>query len=251
MNTRYGLSDKTWTCGLYHPKKLNYLFLAVFAFSSPLCYAKTAFSYSRTLLSPCTPDLFMVKDVVKSKYRMIDMWSWFWGGRSARKLLRRQRMIASRTEKEHANQHMWSNSYREMINMWSGRVENTFFLLPQVLYCNLELRLCQVLFSINSVLKIWYAVNKEKPRRDHFHHQGANPSVHTWWRWSHFAFRRIKTLVKTQKLICSKQRKRREQSRTALAFIRCRRMSFQSIFAPQNDDHISFSRTRIWPHSWP
>ena len=28
------------------------------------------------------------------------------------------------------------------------------------------------------------------------------------------------------------------------AILRC-------IFAPQNDDHISFSRTRIWPHSWP
>ena len=35
------------------------------------------------------------------------------------------------------------------------------------------------------------------------------------------------------------------------AFLRCRRMSFQSIFTPQNDDHISFSRTWIWPHSWP
>ena len=75
MNTRYGLSDKTWTCGLYHPNWLIYLFLAVFAFSSPFCYAKTAFSHSRALLSPCTPDLFMVKDVVKSEYRMIDMWS--------------------------------------------------------------------------------------------------------------------------------------------------------------------------------
>ena len=24
MNTRYGLSDKTWTCGLYHPKVARY-----------------------------------------------------------------------------------------------------------------------------------------------------------------------------------------------------------------------------------
>ena len=60
-----------------YPKKLNYLFLAVFAFSSPFCYAKTAFSCSRALLSPCTPVLFMVKDVVKSECRMIDMWSFF------------------------------------------------------------------------------------------------------------------------------------------------------------------------------
>ena len=68
------LSTKVEFCRLY-PKKLNYLFLAVFAFSEAFCYAKTAISYSPDLLSPCTPVLFMVKDVVKSKYRMIDMWS--------------------------------------------------------------------------------------------------------------------------------------------------------------------------------
>ena len=49
-----------------YPNRLIYLFLAVFAFSSPFCYAKTAFSYSPDILSPCTPVLFMVKDVVKS-----------------------------------------------------------------------------------------------------------------------------------------------------------------------------------------
>ena len=213
MNPRFGLSDKIWTCGLYHPKKLNYLFLAVFAFFSPFCYAKTAFSYSPDILSPCTPVLFMVKDVVKSEYRMIDMWSWFWGGRSARNLLRRQRMIAPRTEKEHANQHMWSNSYREMINMWSERSATQsrevkwFVLLLQVLYCNSREGLCQAPFTIKSEFKIWYAVSKEKARRDHFQHVWANPLVHTWWIWSHFAFRSINTHIRTQKLICSKQRK--------------------------------------------
>ena len=50
-----------------YPNWLIYLFLAVFAFFSPFCYAKTAFSYSRDILSPCTPVLFMVKDVVKSE----------------------------------------------------------------------------------------------------------------------------------------------------------------------------------------
>lgn len=60
-----------------YPNRPEYLFLAVFAFSEAFCYAKTAFSYSRALLSPCTPVLFMVKDVVKSEYRMIDMWSFF------------------------------------------------------------------------------------------------------------------------------------------------------------------------------
>ena len=41
----------------------------------------------------------MVKDVVKSEYRMIDMWSSFWGGRSARKLLHRwKKRMESREE---------------------------------------------------------------------------------------------------------------------------------------------------------
>ena len=69
------------------------------SFSSPFCYAKTAFSYSRALLSPCTLVLFMVKDVVKSESEMIVMWSWFRGGRSARKSLRRQKRIAQRVER--------------------------------------------------------------------------------------------------------------------------------------------------------
>ena len=87
------------------------------------------------------------------------------------------------------------------------RAENCLVLLLQVLYCNLQPQLCQVLFSINSALKIWYAVSKEKARRDHFHHVGAKPLVHAWWIWSHFAFRSINTHVRTQKLICIKQRK--------------------------------------------
>ena len=62
------MSPLLWKNGVFrlYPKKLNYLFLAVFAFFSPFCYAKTAFSYSRALLSPCTPDVTMVKNVVKS-----------------------------------------------------------------------------------------------------------------------------------------------------------------------------------------
>ena len=120
----FGLSDKTWTCGLYHPNWPEYLFLAVFAFFRPFCYAKTAFSYSRDILSPCTPVLFMVKDVVKSEYRMIDMWSSVWGGRSAQKLLRRQRRKTYRVQKKHTNLHMWSASQKEMINMWSEQSDS-------------------------------------------------------------------------------------------------------------------------------
>ena len=131
-----------------YPNWLIYLFIAVFAFSSPFCYAKTAFSYSRALWSPCTPVLFMVKDVVKSQPEMIDMWSWFWGGRSAWKTLLRQRRNLQRAKNKHTNRHMWSTIRKEMINMWSDKIdqqraENYLVLLLQMLYCNLELHDCQ------------------------------------------------------------------------------------------------------------
>ena len=65
----------------------------------------------------------------------------------------------------------------------------------------------QGLLTIKSALKIWYAVSKEKARRDHFHHVGAKPLAHTWWKWLRFVFRGKNKLARTQKLICSKQRK--------------------------------------------
>ena len=136
---------------------------------------------------------------------------------------------------------MWSTSYKEMINMWS---ENTSSKEQRTALHSLLRRCCivtlmkgfvkpfsqfvcyssvardelnaiyrirnsgmQGLFSIKSALNIWYAVSKEKAHRDHFHHVGAKPSVHAWWTWSHFAFSNRKTFVRTQKLICSKQRK--------------------------------------------
>ena len=85
-----------------YPNRPEYLFLAVFAFSEAFCYAKTAFSCSRALLSPCTPDLFMVKDVVKSECRMIGMWSLLFDSKHA---------------KNYAD--MWSALQEEMITMWS------------------------------------------------------------------------------------------------------------------------------------
>ena len=133
----------------------------------------------------------------------------FLGGRSAQKSLHRKRRNTYGAEKKHSERYMWSSSPKEMITMWSEKSaapENCIVLFPQVLYCNLQSQLCQVLFSINSALKIWYAVSKEKARRDHFHHVGAKPLVHPWWIWSHFTFRSINTHIRIQKLICSKQR---------------------------------------------
>ena len=159
-----------------YPNWLIYLFLAVFAFFSPLCYAKTAFSYSPDILSPCTPDVTMVKNVVKSEYRMIGMWSWFWGGRSARNLLRWQRMIAPRTEKEHANQHMWSVDWKQRKlcgqtqikshgqTMWSEQKITPCFFLRRCCIVTLVMGFVKAPLKIKFELKIWYAVNKEKLR---------------------------------------------------------------------------------------
>ena len=157
MNTRYGLSDKTWTCGLYHPNWLIYLFLAVFAFSSPFYYAKTAFSYSRDILSPCTPVLFMVKDVVKSVSEKMICGHRF-------KVRQCSKNSSAGSQEKHWDQRKntptiacglpdWKQ--RKLCGqaqikshgqtMWSKAENNTSLILPQVLYCNLEKRICQVL----------------------------------------------------------------------------------------------------------
>ena len=91
--------------------------------------------------------------------------------------------------------------------MWSEQRTTYHSFLRRCCIITLLQAVVKAPLKIKFKLKIWYAVNKEKARSDHLHHQGANPSAHTWWRWSHFAFRSIKTPVRTQKLICSKQRK--------------------------------------------
>ena len=79
------------------------------------CQPNRTFSCSRVLLFPCSPHRTMVKNVVKSEYRMIVMWSWFWGGRSAQKSLRRQKRKMPSAEKKHTNSYMWSTIWKEMI----------------------------------------------------------------------------------------------------------------------------------------
>ena len=74
---------------------------------------------------------------------------------------------------------MWSGIDQITWSKYVVEAENsTPFLPPQVLYCNSSSNGCQGPLKIKSELKIWYAVNKEKARRDHFHHQGANRLPH-------------------------------------------------------------------------
>ena len=121
----FPLLRKKGTFRLY-PKKLNYLFLAVFAFFSPFCYAKTAFSYSPNILSPCTPDVTMVKNVVKTRTSKMQMWSP--KNRSTHQASGSGRKEKSRRTKHGVvsakppNRNMWSrkNKLRGQA-MWSGR----------------------------------------------------------------------------------------------------------------------------------
>ena len=94
------LSTKVEFCRLY-PKKLNYLFLAVFAFSEAFCYAKTAFSYSRVLLFPCSPHGIMVKNVVKTCTSKKHKWS-------PKNRSRHQASGSSRKKKTNREKQMWS-----------------------------------------------------------------------------------------------------------------------------------------------
>ena len=116
------------------------------------------YSYSRDILSPCTPDLFMVKDVVKSEYRMIVMWSCFQVVEAFEICSAgREKCIESREETHqppHVVNHLQRDDNYVVRKIKQTRAENYFVPLLQVLYCNLQSQLCQVLFSINSALKI-------------------------------------------------------------------------------------------------
>ena len=119
------LSTRVEFCRLY-PKKLNYLFLAVFAFFSPFCYAKTVFSYSPDILSPCTPDVTMVKNVVKSVYEKMICGHHFEMRKCISKSLRRQRRTTQKAAKKHTNCRMWSVRQKTSITMWSTTKQITW-----------------------------------------------------------------------------------------------------------------------------
>ena len=67
-------------------------------------------------------------------------------------------------------------------------------------------------------------------------------TMYLLWAWPH-VFAIFANADHMQRLVCFFV--------TFYAVLRYRRRWFGSVFTPQNDDHISFSRTRIWPHSWP
>ena len=162
----FPLLRKKGTFRLY-PKKLNYLFLAVFAFFSPFCYAKTAFSCSPDILSQCTPDVTMVKNVVKSVSEKMICGHHFAvrkcsenssaGSEEKHREQRRntpttacglpnrkQRKLCGQVQIKLHGQIMWSGIDQiTWSNYVVGAENNTPFLPPQVLYCNSSSSGCQ------------------------------------------------------------------------------------------------------------
>ena len=158
MNTRYGLSDKTWTCGLYHPKGDLNIFLVILSFFRPFRYGKNDLSRSRGILSPGTPIMSMVVYVVVKIRSQIDGFSLIGSGWFFIKI---------------SGQHMWSLSQLQRIKV-------------VVLY---------LFFSCLSrvfAIKICTAIDKEKARSNHIQHVCADRSAHLsviifwelvrWWK---------------------------------------------------------------------
>ena len=146
----FGLSDKTWTCGLYHPKGDLNIFLVILSFFRPFRYGKNDLSRSRDILSPGAPIVSMVVYVVVKIRSQIDGFG----------LMGADRFILNIY-----GQPMWSLSQLQLIKV-------------VVLYLFFS-RL-----SREFAIKICTAIIKEKARSNHLHHVCADALVHTWWRWS-------------------------------------------------------------------
>ena len=173
MNTRYGRSDKTWTCGLYHPKGDLNIFLVILSFFRPFRYGKNDLSRSRGILSPGAPIVSMVVYVVVKIRSQIDGFGLIGGGWFFIKI---------------NGQRMWSLSQFQPIKV-------------VVLYLFFS-RL-----SRGSAIKICTTVIKEKTGSNHIQHMCADALVHTWWRWLELCWIFILNAVNSKYLIRSKQRK--------------------------------------------
>ena len=89
---------------------------------------------------------------------MIDMWSGFGVVEALENCSAAEKKNAESREETLQMLHVVNLTPRDdkhvVTTIRQPLAENAFLLLPQVLYCNLESHLCQVLFSINSALKI-------------------------------------------------------------------------------------------------
>ena len=139
------------------------------------CQPKRTFSCSRVLLFPCSPLRTMVKNVVKTRTSKKHKWSpknWskYQVGASSRK------QKTGREETQCGQPESSRSKY--VVNKKTNRVVkpcgrkplrvgkrtpiSRAFLLPPVLYCNLEIVLCQGFKNVFPHPKSLGAINKEK-----------------------------------------------------------------------------------------
>ena len=160
-----------------HKNKLNIschlVFLVLF------CQLNFTFLCSRVLLFPCSPLRTMVKNVVKTRTSIKHKWSP--KNRSKKQVCGSSRKQKTGREETQCGQPE-SGRPKDVVRNNRNRVVkpcgrkplragkqspiSRAFLLPPVLYCNLEIGVCQVLKIISPHHKYLGAINKEKDRRE-------------------------------------------------------------------------------------
>lgn len=139
------------------------------------CQLNRTFSCSRVLLFPCSPLRTMVKNVVKTRTSKKHKWSP--ENRSKHQVgcsSRKQKTVRGKTRcgqpQSSRPKYVVINNRKRVVKpcgrkpLRAGKRTPTSmaFLLPQVLYCNLEIMPCQGLENIFPLPKSLGAINKEK-----------------------------------------------------------------------------------------
>ena len=142
------------------------------------CQPKRTFSCSRVLLFPCSPLRTMVKNVVKTRTSKKHKWSpknrskKQVGGSSRKRKTGREETQCGQPESSRPKYVVIQNQSRVVkpcgrkpLRAGKRTPTSRAFLLPAVLYCNLEIMLCQGLKNVFPHPKYLGAINKEKGLR--------------------------------------------------------------------------------------
>ena len=162
------------------------------------CQPKRTFSCSRVLLFPCSPLRTMVKDVVKTRTSKKHKWSpknrskKQVGGSSRKQKTDREKTRCGQPESSRPKYVVMKNRNRVVKScgrkpLRAGKRTPTSraFLLPPVLYCNLEIRVCQGLEYLFPLPKYLGAINKEKGflRNDACSYKCLEESLNIWYNY--------------------------------------------------------------------
>ena len=142
------------------------------------CQPNRTFSCSRVLLFPCSPLRTMVKNVVKTRTSKKHKWSpknrskKQVGGSSRKQKMGREKTKCGQPESSRPKYVVIQNRNRVVkpcgrkpLRAGKQTPISRAFLIPPVLYCNLEIVLCQGLENLFPLPKYLGAINKEKGPR--------------------------------------------------------------------------------------